>query len=41
MGRSFDKEKIDTIVKKLGKQNAVVTEIDKKSKKSFSPGLMI
>ncbi|MCM3236643.1 DNA topoisomerase III [Heyndrickxia oleronia] len=38
-GRSFDKEKIDTIVKKLGKQNAVVTEIDKKSKKSFSPGL--
>ncbi|GIN40479.1 DNA topoisomerase III [Heyndrickxia oleronia] len=38
-GRSFDKEKIDKIVKKLGKQNAVVTEIDKKSKKSFSPGL--
>lgn len=38
-GRSFDKEKIDTIVNKLGKQNAVVTEIDKKSKKSFSPGL--
>lgn len=38
-GRSFDKEQIDTIVKKLGKQNAVVTEIDKKSKKSFSPGL--
>ncbi|MCI1591372.1 DNA topoisomerase III [Heyndrickxia oleronia] len=38
-GRSFDKEKIDTIVKKLGKQNAVVTDIEKKSKKSFSPGL--
>ena len=38
-GRSFDKEKIETIVNKLGKQNAVVTEIDKKSKKSFSPGL--
>lgn len=38
-GRSFDQEKIDTIVKKLGKQNAVVTDIEKKSKKSFSPGL--
>ena len=38
-GRSFDKEKIETIVNKLGKQNAVVTEIDKKAKKSFSPGL--
>ncbi|CAH2717381.1 DNA topoisomerase 3 [Neobacillus rhizosphaerae] len=38
-GRSFDKEKIDTIVKKLGKQNAIVTEIEKKPKKSFSPGL--
>lgn len=38
-GRSFDKEKIDAVMKKLGKQNAVVTEIEKKSKKSFSPGL--
>lgn len=38
-GRSFDKEKIDLIVKKLGKQNAIVTEIEKKPKKSFSPGL--
>lgn len=38
-GRSFDKEKIDAIMKKLGKQNAVVTEIEKKPKKSFSPGL--
>ncbi|OIK15831.1 DNA topoisomerase III [Bacillus sp. MUM 116] len=37
--RSFDKEKIDTIVKKLGKRNAVVIEIEKKSKKTFSPGL--
>lgn len=37
--RSFDKEKIDNMVKKLGKQNAVVTEIEKKLKKSFSPGL--
>ncbi|EKN70017.1 DNA topoisomerase III [Neobacillus bataviensis LMG 21833] len=38
-GRSFDKEKLDAIVKKLGKQNAIVTEIEKKPKKSFSPGL--
>lgn len=37
--RSFDKEKIDRIVKKIGRQNAVVTEIEKKSKKMFSPGL--
>ena len=37
--RSFDKEKIDAIVKKLGKQNAIVTEIEKKPKKSFAPGL--
>jgi DNA topoisomerase III len=36
---SFDKEKLDVIVKKLGKQNAIVTEIEKKPKKSFSPGL--
>ena len=38
-GRSFDKEKIDVIVKKLGKQNAIVTEVEKKPKKSFAPGL--
>ncbi|MFJ7970013.1 DNA topoisomerase III [Psychrobacillus sp. NPDC096389] len=38
-GRSFDKEKIDAIVKKLGKGNATVTEIEKKPKKSFAPGL--
>ncbi|MGG3562711.1 DNA topoisomerase III [Neobacillus rhizosphaerae] len=37
--RSFDKEKMDTIVKKLGTKNAIVTEIEKKPKKSFSPGL--
>lgn len=37
--RSFDKEKTDVIVKKLGNQNAKVTEIEKKPKKSFSPGL--
>ncbi|MDM5186891.1 DNA topoisomerase III [Bacillus sp. DX4.1] len=38
-GRSFDKEKTDAIVKKLGKQNAIVVEIEKKPKKSFAPGL--
>ncbi|PGQ09716.1 DNA topoisomerase III [Bacillus cereus] len=37
--RSFNKEKIDDIVKGLDKQNATVVEIDKKQKKSFSPGL--
>ena len=37
--RSFDKEKIDAIVKKLGNKNAIVTEIEKKPKKSFAPGL--
>ncbi|OJD48987.1 DNA topoisomerase III [Bacillus sp. L27] len=37
--RSFNKEKIDSIVKDLDKQNATVVEIDKKQKKSFSPGL--
>ncbi|MCM3357843.1 MAG: DNA topoisomerase III [Psychrobacillus sp.] len=38
-GRSFEKEKVDVIVKKLGKGNATVTEIEKKPKKSFAPGL--
>lgn len=38
-GRSFEKEKVDAIVKKLGKGNATVTEIEKKPKKSFAPGL--
>lgn len=37
--RSHDKGKIESIVKKLGIQNAIVTEIEKKPKKSFSPGL--
>ncbi|MGJ7919139.1 DNA topoisomerase III [Neobacillus sp. LXY-4] len=37
--RSFDKDKIDAIVKKLGQQNAIVTEVEKKAKKSFAPGL--
>lgn len=37
--RSFDKEKIDILVKKLGNSNAVVTDIEKKPKKSFAPSL--
>ncbi len=37
--RSFDKEKIDAIVKKLGSKDALVTDIDRKPKKTFSPGL--
>ncbi|HDR8064791.1 DNA topoisomerase III [Bacillus thuringiensis] len=37
--RSFNKEKIDGIVKGVDKHNATVVEIDKKQKKSFSPGL--
>lgn len=37
--RSFDKDKIEVIVKKLGTTNATVTEIEKKPKKTFSPGL--
>ncbi|WP_144615523.1 DNA topoisomerase III [Bacillus cereus] len=37
--RSFNKEKIDGIVKGLDKHNATVVEVDKKQKKSFSPGL--
>ncbi|MFJ7407966.1 MULTISPECIES: DNA topoisomerase III [unclassified Lysinibacillus] len=37
--RSFDKDKIDAIVKKLGRSNATVTDIEKKPKKTFAPGL--
>ncbi|OXS78009.1 DNA topoisomerase III [Domibacillus enclensis] len=37
--RSFEKEKIYSLVKKLGQDHAVVTDIDKKRKKSFAPGL--
>lgn len=37
--RSFEKEKIDAIVKKLGSSNAMVTDIEKKPKKTFAPGL--
>ena len=37
--RSFDKEKLDAIVKKLGNSDAKVIDIDRKPKKSFAPGL--
>lgn len=37
--RSFNKDITDAIVKKLGSKNANVTEIERKPKKSFSPGL--
>ena len=37
--RSFDKDKIDAIVKKLGNGNATVVDIERKPKKSFAPGL--
>lgn len=37
--RSFNKEKMDTIVKALGKQDAVVASIERKAKKTYSPAL--
>jgi DNA topoisomerase III len=37
--RSFNKEKVDAIVKSLGRQDAKVVAIDRKSKKSFAPAL--
>jgi len=37
--RSFNKEKIDSIVNSLGSDDVKVTEIDRKPKKSFSPAL--
>ncbi|MFJ8090225.1 DNA topoisomerase III [Lysinibacillus sp. NPDC095746] len=37
--RSFNKEKVDVIVKALGKQDAKIVSIDRKPKKSFAPGL--
>ncbi|MGA3601240.1 DNA topoisomerase III [Lysinibacillus agricola] len=37
--RSFNKEKVAAIVNTLDKQNAKVIEIERKPKKSFSPGL--
>ncbi len=37
--RSFDKDKINTLVKRIGNSNAIVADIEKKPKKSFAPGL--
>ena len=37
--RSFNKEKMDVIVKGLGNQDAKIASVDRKSKKSFAPGL--
>ncbi|MFJ7470781.1 DNA topoisomerase III [Peribacillus frigoritolerans] len=37
--RSFNKEKIDAIVKSLGSKDATVVSIDRKAKKTFAPGL--
>ncbi|MGM9951564.1 MAG: DNA topoisomerase III, partial [Lysinibacillus sp.] len=37
--RSFNKEKIDAVVKSLGRQDAKVVAIDRKAKKSFAPAL--
>jgi DNA topoisomerase-3 len=37
--RSFNKEKIDAIVKSLSRQDAKIVAIDRKPKKSFAPGL--
>ena len=37
--RSFNKEKIDAIVKSLGRGDATVVGIDRKAKKSFAPAL--
>lgn len=37
--RIFNKEKIDAIVQSIGRQDATVTAIDRKAKKSFAPAL--
>lgn len=37
--RSFNKEKIDTIVQSLGRKDATVIALDRKAKKSFAPAL--
>ncbi|RKD24408.1 DNA topoisomerase III [Ammoniphilus oxalaticus] len=37
--RSFNEEKMKTIVNKVGKQNATVTTVEKRPRKSFAPGL--
>lgn len=37
--RSFNKEKVESIIKQLENKNAVVREVEKKFKKSYAPGL--
>lgn len=37
--RSFDKEKIDSVIRKISGNDAFIKSIDKKPKKSFAPGL--
>ncbi|OXS66960.1 DNA topoisomerase III [Lysinibacillus sp. KCTC 33748] len=37
--RSFNKEKVDAIIKGLGNQDAKIASVDRKPKKSFAPGL--
>ena len=37
--RSFDKEKIENVIKQLGNKNATLIEMESKPKKTFSPGL--
>lgn len=37
--RCFDKEKIEAIIGKISRQKTIVTEVEKKAKKSFAPSL--
>jgi len=37
--RSFDKEKIENVIKQLGNKNATLIDMESKPKKTFSPGL--
>lgn len=37
--RSFNKEKIDQIVRKLGRQDAKIARVERKAKKSYAPAL--
>lgn len=37
--RTFDKDKLDQLMKQLDRKQATVMEIDRKQKKNFSPGL--
>ncbi|MED3661261.1 DNA topoisomerase III [Ureibacillus terrenus] len=37
--RSFHKEKIESIIQKINGKHAIVTEVEKKKKKSYAPGL--